>query len=253
MVKIGHASIDERGKGRDGQAGDQTGREVCTREWYAKGWTVLLRPKNRNVAEKSAKACEKGCVNANIGYNMNQRNTAHTQAKKVGYDLSKIKEKCETDCSAFMTLCALSAGVTSLEYTSNAPTTSTMRRAFTVSGAYEALTDSKYLTSDKYLKRGDILVAEGHHTVMVLSDGFGAGSVLNRKVAEPTLRNGVKGLDVELLQKNLNKAISAGLSVDGDFGAKTEKAMKKWQNTYKLTPDGVYGKKGYEKMKSLIK
>lgn len=253
MVKIGHASIDERGKGTGGQAGDQTGKEVCTREWYAKGWTVLLRPKNKDIAEKSAKACEKGCANANIGYDMNQRNTAHTQAKKVGYDLSKIKEKCETDCSAFMTLCALSAGVTSLEYTSNAPTTSTMRRAFTVSGAYEALTDSKYLTSDKYLKRGDILVAEGHHTVMVLSDGSGAGSTL-RKVAEPTLKKGSKGSDVELLQKILNKIVSAGLSVDGDFGVKTEKALIKWQKSQELEADGIYGKKSYAKMmKSLIK
>lgn len=253
MVRIGHASIDERGKGTGGNAGDQTRREVCIREWYAKGWTVLLRPKNRDVAEKSARACEKGCANANIGYDMNQRNTAHTQAKKVGYDLSKIKEKCETDCSAFMTLCALSAGVTSLEYTGNAPTTSTMRRAFTASGAYEALTDSKYLTSDKYLRRGDILVAEGHHTVMVLSDGDSVGKDMPHKVALPTLRRGEKGSEVELLQKNLNKTISAGLSVDGDFGEKTEKALKKWQNTHKLEPDGIYGKKSYEKMKASIR
>ena len=33
-VKIGHASIDERGKARGGAAGDQTGREVYTRNWY---------------------------------------------------------------------------------------------------------------------------------------------------------------------------------------------------------------------------
>lgn len=253
MVKIGHASIDERGKGTGGQAGDQSGREVCIREWYAKGWTVCLRPKTKDIAEKSAKACEKGCANENIGYDMNQRNTAHTQAKKVNYDLSKIKEKCETDCSAFMTLCALSAGVTSLEYTGNAPTTSTMRRAFTASGAYEALTDSKYLNSDKYLKRGDILVAEGHHTVMVLEDGSLAGSVASHKVAIPTLRKGDKDSEVELLQKNLNRTISVGLSVDGDFGAKTEKALQKWQGMYKLEKDGVYGKNSYKKMKELIK
>ena len=170
-VKIGHASIDERGKGRDGRAGDQSGREVCVREWYPKGWTVNLRPKSVIIAEKSATACEKICANKNVGYDMDQRNTLHTQAKSVGYDLSKIDKPCETDCSALMTLCAIAAGVTSLEYTGNAPTTSTMRRSFAASGAYEALTDSKYLTTDAYLRRGDILVAEGHHTVMVLEDG----------------------------------------------------------------------------------
>ena len=41
-VIIGHASIDERGRANSGQAGDQTGREVCTRNWYNRGWTVLL-------------------------------------------------------------------------------------------------------------------------------------------------------------------------------------------------------------------
>lgn len=172
-VKIGHASIDEHGKGRGGNAGDQTGREVYIREYYIhpSKWDIVLRPKKASVAEASAKACEAGCANNNIGYDMDQRNTAHTQAKAVKYNLSKIKTKCETDCSAFMTLCALAAGVTSLEYTGNAPTTSTMRSAFSKSGAYEVLDDKKYLTSDAYLKRGDILVSEGHHTVMVLSNG----------------------------------------------------------------------------------
>ena len=252
MVKIGHASIDERGKGRDGRAGDQSGREVCTRDWYAKGWTVCLRPKNKDVAEKSARACEKGCANKNIGYDMNQRNTMHTQAKKVGYDLSKIDEPCETDCSAFMTACAIAAGVKSLEYTGNAPTTSTMRRAFAESGAYDALTDSKYLTSDRYLKRGDILAAEGHHTAMVLSDGDSVGNDAPHKVALPTLRKGDKGSEVELLQKNLNKTISAGLSIDGDFGEKTKKALKKWQKAKGLEPDGIYGSKSYDKMKKIL-
>ena len=40
-MKIGHASINELGTVKGGKTGDQTGREVCTREWYNKGWTVL--------------------------------------------------------------------------------------------------------------------------------------------------------------------------------------------------------------------
>lgn len=31
---IGHASIDENGQIAGGEVGDQTGREICTREWY---------------------------------------------------------------------------------------------------------------------------------------------------------------------------------------------------------------------------
>lgn len=172
-VKIGHASIDERGKVNSGSAGDQTGREVCTRSWYAKGWSVLLRPKSATVAEKMAKACEAGCANSKIGYDQYQRNTLRTQAKAAGWDLSKIKTACETDCSAFMTVCAEAAGVNvSGCYTSgNAPTTFNMREKFRGTGAFEVLTDSKYLTSPDYLKRGDILVYEKGHTVMVLSNG----------------------------------------------------------------------------------
>lgn len=174
-VKVGHASLAENGKVSGGKAGDQTGKEVCFREWYKKPWSVMLRPKSTEIAEKSALACEKGVNNPNIGYGQNQRNTAHTQAQKVGYDLSKINTPCETDCSAFMTLCALAAGVKSLEYTGNSPTTSTMRKAFGRTGMYEVHTESKYLNTDEYLKRGDILVAEGKHTVMVLEDGSKAG------------------------------------------------------------------------------
>lgn len=177
-VKIGHASIDERGRVNSGTAGDQTGKELCIRDWYNKGWSVLLRPKSATVAEKMAKACEAGCKNAKIGYDQYQRNTLRTQAKAAGWDLSKIAKACETDCSAFMTVCAEAAGVDmSGCYTSgNAPTTYNMRAKFKATGAFEVLTDSKYLTSPDYLRRGDVLVYEKGHTVMVLSNGAKAGT-----------------------------------------------------------------------------
>lgn len=178
-IKIGHASIDERGNAKGGQAGDQTGKEVCIRDWYARGWNVLLRPISSEVAEKSAIACEKGCANNKIGYDQNQRNTLRTQAKKVGFDLSKITTACETDCSAFLSVCAEAAGVAIPYSSGNAPTTSIMRSKFTSTGAYKAYTEPKYLTSDKYLKRGDILVKEGFHTVMVLGNGASSNVTTN--------------------------------------------------------------------------
>lgn len=170
-ILIGHASIDERGKGRGGVTGDQTGKEVCIRTWYSKGWAYVLRCKDPAKAEKMAASCEQACQNENIGYDMNQRNTLNTEAKKVGYVLSAIKKKCETDCSALMTVCAQSAGINVPYNGTNAPTTSTMKTAFMSTGKFECLTESKYLTSDKYLKRGDILVKPGSHTVMALQNG----------------------------------------------------------------------------------
>lgn len=170
-VLIGHASIDENNKIKGGTAGDQTGKEVCIRDWYNKNWNVLLRPLSHDIAEKSAIACEKACANSKIGYDQNQRNTLKTQASKVKFDLSKITTACECDCSSLMTVCAEASGVKIPYNSGNAPTTSTMRKAFTSTGMYTAITDSKYLSQSVYLKRGDILIKEGSHTVMVLSNG----------------------------------------------------------------------------------
>lgn len=205
-VLIGHASIDERGQAKGGVAGDQNQKEVCIREWYSKPWSLMLRPINSTIAEKSAKACEDGCKNELIGYDQNQRNTLHTQALIKNYDLSQIHTSCETDCSAFMTVCAIAGGVKELEYTGNAPTTSTMANIFVKTGKYKQYTDSKYLTSDKYLQRGDILVKPGSHTVMVLSNGSEAStSSKNEKIDNSTtLSYPCRGIDVSSYQKNLN-------------------------------------------------
>ena len=181
MVRIGQASLGSEGRVRGDKAGNQNGKELNTRSWHDGNWNVMLRARNPEVAEKIAKNCEAACANRNIGYDQNQRNTAHTEAKKVGYDLSKITTPCETDCSALATLCAIAAGVKGLEYTGNAPTTSTMRRAFTMTGEFEAYTESKYLRGSEYLKRGDILIREGKHTVMVLDNGSKAGTAAGTK------------------------------------------------------------------------
>ena len=110
-VKIGHASIDENGKARGGAAGDQTGREVCTRDWYSKNWNKVIRAKNSKIAEKIAKAMEAACANNNIGYDQNQRTTLFVQAQAKKWDISKITTKCETDCSALVAVCVNAAGV----------------------------------------------------------------------------------------------------------------------------------------------
>lgn len=254
-VKIGHASIDENKKIKGGAAGDQTGGEVCTRKWYNKPWEFVLRPKSANLAEKSAKACEYACANKNIGYDQNQRNTLYAKAQKVGFDLSKITEPCECDCSSLMHVCALAGGA-NITYGSNGAATSTMKSRFTVNGEYEVLTDKKYLTSDKYLKRGDILVKAGSHTVMVLENGVNASSnasntssnTSTQKVSDtkmPTIKKGSKGKAVKVWQ------VIVGVTVDGDFGTKTKEATIEFQK--KAFPndssewDGIVGFKTWAK------
>ena len=250
-VKIGHASIDENGNISGGAGGDQTGKEVCTRNWYSKGWNVLLRPKNAALAEKSAQACEAACANAKVGYDQGGRNTLNAKAKAVGYDLAKIADACECDCSSLMHVCAIAGGA-NLSYGSNGCTTRTMVSAFVASGDYEKLTASKYLTSDQYLQRGDILVKEGSHTVMVLSNGAAAAlgdvsyegtAMVYYSVRCPLLSRGAKGEPVRAMQQLL---IAKGYELprygaDGDFGAETENALLLFQEDTTLTPDAKCG------------
>lgn len=208
-IKIGHASIDENGKTKNGQAGDQTKKEVCTRLWYSKPWSFVLRCKDTSKAELMAIACEKGCANSNIGYDQNQRNSLRTQARKVNFDLSKITVPCECDCSSFMAVCAEAAGINIHYNGTNAPTTSTMKNVFTSTEMFEVLTEPKYLTNDNYLKRGDILVKPSSHTVMVLENGSSVSVNVSTPISSTT-----KCIDVSSYQGNINwnQVKNAGVS-----------------------------------------
>ena len=172
-IKIGHASISEHGTST-GTAGDSGDREVYVKSDYDitnLNPNVVLRPKLSTLAEASAVACEAGCNNAHIGYSQSSRNTLYNLASAVSFDLAQVNTDCNTDCSAFMTVCAIAGGA-KISYGSNAPTTTNMRTRFKQSGDYSILTDTKHLTMTDYLKRGDILVKEGKHTVMVLENGI---------------------------------------------------------------------------------
>lgn len=160
---IGHASIDENGKAQGGMAGDQTGKEVCRREWYKKPWTAVIRPNDSNIAEKIAKAMEEACDNNNIGYDQSQRTTLFTEAQKVGFRLSTIKTKCETDCSALVAVCVNAAGVKVSKdiYTGNE------LNALKATGEFKIYTTADYVNSKDKLKRGDILLAKGHTAIVL--------------------------------------------------------------------------------------
>lgn len=258
-IKIGHASGDERGKASGGTAGDQTGGEVCTRSWYASGWDVVLRPKNKTLAEKSAKACEAACANNKIGYDQNSRNTLYRYAKLVNFDLAKVTDECECDCSSLMHVCAIAGGA-KLSYGVNGFWTGNMVDGIMASGDYEKLTDAKYLTSDAYLKRGDILIRTSGHTAMALEDGSKAGgSTTSNNVAStpaqttmltplPLLKKGSKGGAVWAMQTLLTDRGYSTEGVDSEFGSKTEKALKKFQKAKGLEADGECGCLTWEKL-----
>lgn len=253
-VRIGHASIDENGRATGGAAGDQTGKEVCIRNWYAKGWKVLLRAKDSAVRRKIAQACTDACNNPNLGYDQSGRNTGLQEAKKVGWDFSKITKPAEFDCSSLASACVQAAGMNVWDG-GNAPTTRTLENVLTATGAFEALRDSKYLTGTDYLLEGDILLKPGSHVVMVLDNGAKAvlvGHVHTEKpeqiriyysVRLPLLTKGMEGEDVRTMQQLLlYKGYELpSYGADGEYGDETENALLLFQEDNGLKADAKCG------------
>ena len=108
---IGSARIDEHGNATGGAAGDQTGKEVATENYYVHelGW-YAYRAKDPAQAALIAKEMKAACANPNIGYDQNQRLDiikAITKAKTM----SKITWKTECDCSSLVRACIMAAGM----------------------------------------------------------------------------------------------------------------------------------------------
>ena len=251
-VRIGHASVDERGKATGGVAGDQTGKEVKISSWYSGGWDFCARAKDPVVAEKIAVSAEAACNNQNIGYDQGARNTLLTKAKAVGYDLGKIAEPCECDCSSLVSVCVRIA-IGRDFYIGNAPTTRTLKGVLTSLGAFEIISDVKHLVRSDYLQRGDILCKAGSHTVVVLDDGA-ASAVDNKPVTYavqlPVLKKGSVGDAVKALQILLvGHGYNCGKAgVDGDFGSGTENALECYQEDNGLEVDAKCGPKTWAKL-----
>jgi len=231
--RIGHASNGEHGI-KNNIPGDQTGKEVCIREWYNKPWHTVLRPNDNKVAERMAACCEHLCRSDIVGYDQNQRNTLRGELVKVSWNPMALAVPCETDCSAFMSVCAEYSGVAMYgQYTNgNAPTTANMVDRFYATGMFSVLTYKGYLSTDKSLKRGDVLVGKGH-TVMCLDNGI-------KQYTKPILVKGSKGVWVKELQKGLRRH-GFKTTVDGDMGPSTEQDLISLQGLLGITKDGICG------------
>lgn len=212
---ITHASIDENGKIAGGNAGDQTGKEVCTRTYYNKGWNVVVRMKLSEMRERVADCMVKAATNNYIGYDQRQRMSLINYARNVSYDPSKITVPCECDCSSLVTLACIYAGIReeSLIVGGNAATTRTLRKRLQATGAVEVFTGKEYTASDKNLVRGDILIKEGSHTAVVtqitdiykialevLNDKWGVGAERKRRLTQA-------GYDFMAVQAEVNRIL----------------------------------------------
>lgn len=238
-VTVGSARSDENRKAYGGKAGDQTGREVSTQDWYlhSKGWRVF-RAKDPAEAEKIARNMKAACDNPHIGYDQWQRNTLYAEAEKVGFDCAKVEKNVETDCSALVRTCCAFAGILGLPSDFR---TGNMPQNLMATGRFEELKGDKYTKQSAYLRRGDILVTKtSGHTVVVLSDGAKAEEDRPYRPGDRDLKKGCEGEDVKQMQLAL---LAQGYELpkygaDGDFGSETQKAVKAWQIARNMKPTG---------------
>ena len=247
---ISNSGHDERGKYTGGKAGDQTGTEWAIINWYNRPWKCVLRHSDEKVREKLAELSEKAARNDNIGYNQGKRMTYWEQLKKVDYDPSKIITPCDADCSSGVMANVKAAGyLLKVEKLKQVTITSThYMRNMLVKAGFKVLTEEKYLKSGNELLRGDILLNDGAHTAVNLTNGSKAGESEKNYLAK-----GDKGEEVKNMQ---TKLIACGYScgksgADGDFGSGTDAALRAFQKNNKLTIDGQYGAKSKEKLETV--
>lgn len=160
------ASIDERGMATGGVAGDQSGTEVRKGNWYQFGQNVVMRCTNSTMAAKIAEAAIKTAANNNIGYDQSQRTSFYSAAGRVGWDPSKIEQKCETDCSAAVAVYCRYAGIPLSKdvYSGN------LRAALSRTGLFNAYTGTGWTNTDANLQKGDIIIAPGKHVIVAVAD-----------------------------------------------------------------------------------
>ena len=258
MVYVGSARSDENGKAYNGAAGDQkSGKEVSTQTWYkhSKGWRVF-RAKNPEYAAKIAEIMRWACGSDLIGYDQYQRHTLYKELARYAFEKVYLSKAVETDCSALVRVCLKFCGIDVPE----AFRTGNMPQYLLDSGEFVEMKGSKYTDQPDYLGAGDILVTKtSGHTVVVLNNGDkyeGGGSVIVpvKTFGVDVLRKGDTGEAVKLMQTYLDQLGydlgSAGK--DGDFGPKTEEAVKAFQRDNSLTVDGEFGEKSHAAMMALI-
>lgn len=227
-ITVGSARMDEKGGISGGAAGDQTGKEVSTQNFYmhSKGW-YCLRPKSVEHANKLATAMQNACMNNNIGYDQTNR-AAVNMVKKYG-NTKAIVEKTETDCSNLVRACILEATGKDVGDFNTSMEASVLEK----SGLFET---RKSITSSDEVYNGDVLVTKTKgHTVIVV-DGRPRNKKTikwNGKVTAVSL-NVRSGAGVE--NKSI-KIIKKGTVVEVCGEAKASNGVT-W---YKILIDGKYG------------
>ena len=170
-TRIVHARISENNT-INGKAGDQTKQEVRIQDWYSRPWNVVIRSKNIKKRAEFADFLIELSKNENIGYSQAERNTLLKELERVNFDPKKVGP-CNCDCSSFVTAGLIAVGYPKEKlYKGNSLTTRDMKKTLLDLPDFFALGQLKYTTSSDYLIKGDILLSEGHHVAVNITDGL---------------------------------------------------------------------------------
>lgn len=228
---ISNSGHDENGKYSGGRAGDQTGKEWAIIGWYNRPWKCVIRHPDAEVREKIASLSEKAAKNDNIGYDQGQRVSYWNELEKAKYNPAAIKTKCEADCSSGVMANVKAAGylLKNAKLKEVSITSTHYMREMLRQAGFEILTESKYLTSDSYLVRGDILLNDGAHTATNLTTGSKAGgsSASTSSEIKISFQSTIKDFQSYLnttYKSTIKKYCGALLETDNSYGTKSRAA-----------------------------
>lgn len=171
---VSNCGQDENGNLHGGKAGDQTKNEWDIRGWKAAGWTCVLRYPNSSVREEICSLATKAAENDLIGYNQHDRKSFWEHLQMSAYDPSQITVACNADCSCgtagIVKAVGYRIGMETLQNINVEMTTANMREALQSVG-FTVLTEKKYLNSPEYLLPGDIVLRDGVHVCINITEG----------------------------------------------------------------------------------
>ena len=271
---LSNSGHDERWQYHGGVAGDNNGTEWELRAWYSYPWNYVLRySKNPDVGICISNLHIKAAKNNKVGYDQWQRNTYWNELVKAKYDPSKITIPCEADCSAGVIAHVKATGhILGIKALQNCTSTYTgnMRDGFKACG-FDVLSDRKYLTSEKYLEVGDVLLNSANHTAVYVGDGTILSMSFEKKTYGEKYPNrrypkipehkyfklGEESIEVLRLQKYMNWYFDLNGDAKIELTSKVDKNLldkvEEFQRKEKITVDRKFGVKSLAKAKTVRK
>lgn len=165
-IKVVEAIGSETG-GKDGEAGDQTGKEILIRTFKQRSYsfTECFRCTDRAMAERAVGYAKRIAECASFGYSQTNRWTGAKNIEAVGADNLEQAKAGDFDCSSLVIEAYRLAGcpLKMTGYTGN------LGKLLLATGYF---TEKPKVCADVELAEvGDILNAPGKHALLVITDG----------------------------------------------------------------------------------